>query len=38
MLKEILNSQNSIKKSINIETNTLKTRSNDNYYLIKNLN
>jgi len=38
MLREILNSQNNIKEQINIETNIFKTKSNDNYYLIKNLN
>ncbi len=38
MLKEILDSQNDIRKQINIEANTFKTRSNDDYYLIKNLN
>ncbi len=38
MLKEILNSQNNIKKQTNIEANTLKIGSNDNYYLVKNLN
>ena len=38
MLREILNSQNDIRKQINIEANTLKIRSNDDYYLIKNLN
>ena len=38
MLREILNSQNDIKKQTNIEANTPKIRSNDNYYLVKNLN
>ncbi len=38
MLKEILNSQDDIKKQVNTKTNILKTRSNDDYYLIKNLN
>ncbi len=38
MLREILNSQNNIKKQIDAKANTSKTRSNDNYYLIKNLN
>ncbi len=38
MLREIFNSQNNIRKQINIETNTLKIKSNDNYYLIKNPN
>ena len=37
MLREIFNSQNDIKKQVDKETNTLKTKSNDNYYLIKNL-
>ncbi len=38
MLREILNSQNNIRKQINIEANILKTRSNNNYYLVKNPN
>ncbi len=38
MLREILDSQNDIRKQINIEANILKTKSNDNYYLIENLN
>jgi len=38
MLKEILNSQDDIKKQVNTKTNILKTRLNDDYYLIKNLN
>ncbi len=38
MLREIFNSQNDIKKQIDTKTNILKTRSNDNYYLVKNLN
>ncbi len=38
ILREILNSQNNIKKQIDIETNILEIKSNDNYYLIKNLN
>ena len=38
MLREILDSQNNIRKQINIKTNTFKTKSNDDYYLIKNLN
>ncbi len=38
MLREILNNQNDIKKQINIKTNILKTKSNNDYYLIKNLN
>ena len=38
MLREILNSQNDIRKRIDTKANTLKTRSNDDYYLIKNPN
>ena len=38
MLREIFNCQNNIRKQINIEMNTLKIKSNNNYYLIKNLN
>ena len=38
MLREILDSQNDIKEQTNIEAKTLKTRSNDNYYLLKNSN
>ncbi len=38
MLREILDSQNNIRKQINIKTNTFKTKSNDDYYLIKNSN
>ncbi len=38
MLREIFNSQNDIRKQTNIETNTLKIKLNDNYYLIENLN
>jgi len=38
MLREILNSQNNIRKQIDTKTNTFKTKSNDNYYLIENLN
>ncbi len=38
MLREIFDSQDDIKKQINKEANTPKTRSNDDYYLIKNLN
>ncbi len=38
MLREILNSQNDIREQIDIEANTLKIESNDDYYLIKNLN
>ncbi len=37
MLREIFDSQNDIKKQTNIEANTLNIESNDNYYLIKNL-
>ncbi len=38
MLKEILNSQNDIREQIDIEVNTSKIRSNDDYYLIENPN
>ncbi len=38
MLKEIFNCQNNIRKQVDIKANIFKTRSNDNYYLIKNLN
>ena len=38
MLREILNSQNDIREQIDIETNIPKTRLNDDYYLIENLN
>ncbi len=37
MLREIFNSQNDIRKQIDTKTNIPKTRLNDNYYLIKNL-
>ena len=37
MLREISNSQNDIRKRIDIEANTPKIGSNDDYYLIKNL-
>ncbi len=38
MLREISNSQDDIREQTNIEANTLKTRSNDDYYLVKNSN
>ncbi len=38
MLREIFNNQNDIRKQINIKANTLKTKLNDNYCLVKNLN
>ena len=38
MLREILNSQNDIKKQVDTKTNILKTKSNDDYYLVENLN
>ncbi len=38
MLKEIFNNQNNIKKQIDTKTNILKIKSNNNYYLIENLN
>ena len=37
MLREILDSQNDIKKQIDTKANISKIKSNDNYYLIKNL-
>jgi len=37
MLKEILDRQDDIKKQIDTKTNALEIKSNDNYYLIKNL-
>ena len=38
MLREISNSQDNIREQANIEAKTLKIRSNDNYYLVKNPN
>ncbi len=38
MLREIFNSQNDIRKQVDKEANTLKTESNDDYYLVENLN
>ncbi len=38
MLREILNSQNDIKKQVDTKTNILKIKSNDDYYLVENLN
>ncbi len=38
ILREIFNRQNDIKKQIDTKANILKTKSNDNYYLVKNLN
>ena len=38
MLREILNSQDDIRKQIDIEANILKTKSNDDYYLVENSN
>ena len=38
MLRKIFDRQDDIKKQIDIKMNTLKTKSNDDYYLIKNLN
>ena len=38
MLREIFDSQNDIKEQVNKEANILKTKSNDNYYLIENPN
>ena len=37
MLREIFDSQDNIRKQINIETNIFETKLNDNYYLIENL-
>ena len=37
MLREIFNSQNDIRKQVNTKANTPKTRLNDDYYLVKNL-
>ncbi len=36
ILKKKFNSQNNIRKQINIETNIFETESNNNYYLIEN--
>jgi len=38
MLREILDSQDDIRKQVDTKANILKTRSNDDYYLIENLN
>ncbi len=38
MLREILDSQDEIREQIDIEANTPKTRSNDDYYLVENPN
>ena len=38
MIREIFDRQNDIRKQIDTKMNILKTKSNDNYYLIKNLN
>jgi hypothetical protein len=38
MLREILNSQDDIREQTNTEANTFKTKSNDDYCLIKNPN
>ncbi len=38
ILREILNSQNDIRKQIDTKANTPKTRSNDDYYLVENSN
>ncbi len=38
MLREILDSQNDIKKQIDTKANIPKTKSNDNYYLVENSN
>ncbi len=38
MLREILDSQDDIRKQVDKETNALKTKSNDDYYLVENSN
>ncbi len=38
MLREILDSQDDIRKQIDTKANIPKTRSNDNYYLVENPN
>ena len=38
MLREIFDSQNDIRKQIDTKANIPKTRSNDDYYLVENLN
>ena len=38
MLRKIFDSQNDIRKQIDTKANTSKIESNDDYYLIKNLN
>jgi len=38
MLREIFDSQDDIREQIDVEANTPKTRSNDDYYLIENPN
>jgi len=38
MLREILDSQDDIKKQIDTKTNILEIESNNDYYLIENLN
>ncbi len=38
MLREILDNQDDIKEQVNIGANTFEIESNDDYYLIKNLN
>ncbi len=38
MLREIPNSQNDIREQIDTKTNTPKTKSNDDYYLVENPN
>ena len=37
MLREILDSQDDIREQIDTKANTPKTRSNDDYYLVENL-
>ncbi len=38
MLREILDSQDDIREQTNIEANILKTRLDDDYYLVENPN
>jgi len=37
MLREILNNQDDIREQIDTKANTPKTKSNDDYYLVENL-
>ncbi len=38
MLREKFDGQNNLRGQVDIEANTLETRSNDNYCLVENLN